>query len=593
MLALFALVALVIWRVTKGPPTPEGFLVMSDLDVGRLHHEVLELTAPATLAVEAAGSLEDADNPTVMAAYGWVLRRSDRQVVWQMDPAHAERDGGTLFKLHDTLRLEPGTYDVFFTTFGSTLDSRDHNELAGWFTGHWVQDENKWHLVMRLEGTEGQGIAQVVEHQEDAALAPHPQGRIWTSAPMGDHASAGYLFAVEQPLSVQVYALGEQCSEPCDYGWIEEVGTGRKVWTMTLENTTPAGGRAENRMFKGTVELAPGLYRAFFETDATHDWDIWRANPPLDPAAWGLTLSAATPAAAAHVRAYDPWANGAPLVQITRIRDDETRAVQVHIPHPTRTVVYATGEVGDQLYDYGWIENNDTGEKVWEMSKEKSMPAGGYDGNRAEIAFLELQPGTYTVHYQSDGSHSFEDWSNGTPDHPERWGITLFPFAGDAGPGMVEIMRVEGMPEMPFMPEDLQIPVPPLPPGVPPGAGTPIVNLTRLGKEEHIQRAVRLEHPTRLHIRALGEISSSGRYDYGWIERREDGTVVWEMNLENTRFGGGDDRNRLFDGIVPLPPGEYFVHFKTDFGHNFEDFEPDEAPSQPDWWGIYIEKLDH
>jgi hypothetical protein len=65
------------------------------------------------------------------------------------------------------------------------------------------------------------------------------------------------------------------------------------------------------------------------------------------------------------------------------------------------------------------------------------------------------------------------------------------------------------------------------------------------------------------------------------------------MNLENTRFGGGDDRNRLFDGIVPLPPGEYFVHFKTDFGHNFEDFEPDEAPSQPDWWGIYIEKLDH
>jgi hypothetical protein len=593
MLALFALVALVIWRVTKGPPTPEGFLVMSDLDVGRLHHEVLELTAPVTLAVEAAGSLEDANNPTVMAAYGWVLRRSDRQVVWQMDPARAERDGGTLFKLHDTLRLEPGTYDVFFTTFGNTLDARDHSELASWFTGHWVQDENKWHLVMRLEGTEGQGIAQVVEHQEDATLAPHPQGRIWTSAPMGDDASAGYLFAVEEPLAVQVYALGEQCSEPCDYGWIEEVGTGRKVWTMTLENTTPAGGRAENRMFKGTVELAPGLYRAFFETDATHDWNIWRANPPFDPAAWGLTLSAATPAAAAHVRAYDPWANGAPLVQITRIRDDETRAVQVHIPHPTRTVVYATGEVGDQLYDYGWIENNDTGEKVWEMSKEKSMPAGGYEGNRAEIAFLELQPGTYTVHYQSDGSHSFEDWSNGTPDHPERWGITLFPFAGDAGPGVVEIMRVEGMPEMPFMPEDLQIPVPPLPPGVPPGAGTPIVNLTRLGKEEHIQRAVRLEHPTRLHIRALGEISSSGRYDYGWIERREDGTVVWEMNLENTRFGGGDDRNRLFDGIVPLPPGEYFVHFKTDFGHNFEDFEPDEAPSKPDWWGIYIEKLDH
>ena len=48
------------------------------------------------------------------------------------------------------------------------------------------------------------------------------------------------------------------------------------------------------------------------------------------------------------------------------------------------------------------------------------------------LAFVDLEPGMYTLYYRTDGSHSFEDWSNGEPAHGERWGISLFSLNGDS-----------------------------------------------------------------------------------------------------------------------------------------------------------------
>src|SRR5690606_20904115 len=93
----------------------------------------------------------------------------------------------------------------------------------------------------------------------------------------------------------------------------------------------------------------------------------------------------------------------------------------------------------------------------------------------------------------------------------------------------------------------------PTPPAL--GTGVDLVEATRLGPEQRKEIPFRLTTPTALHVYAVGEISLSGRYDYGWIERTDTGEIVWEMTWQNTRPAGGDDRNRLFDGIIDLVPG--------------------------------------
>ena len=46
-------------------------------------------------------------------------------------------------------------------------------------------------------------------------------------------------------------------------------------------------------------------------------------------------------------------------------------------------------------------------------------------------------------------------------------------------------------------------------------------------------------------------------------------------------------KNRRFDGVVTLPPGQYVVHYKTDNSHHYQDFN-EERPEDPKAWGITI-----
>ena len=42
-----------------------------------------------------------------------------------------------------------------------------------------------------------------------------------------------------------------------------------------------------------------------------------------------------------------------------------------------------------------------------------------------EFWFTQLDPGTYEVFYESDGSHSFHDWNAAKPRNPQMWGVTV------------------------------------------------------------------------------------------------------------------------------------------------------------------------
>src|SRR5690606_22743832 len=97
-------------------------------------------------------------------------------------------------------------------------------------------------------------------------------------------------------------------------------------------------------------------------------------------------------------------------------------------------------------------------------------------------------PGRYTLGYQTDESHAYGHWLHGEPDHPERWGVTLFPLAEHVDTSAVQVVAQacqrgddEGMPEMPEVPGVPDGPPPPPPPAL--GTGTNLLQAIRLGAE--------------------------------------------------------------------------------------------------------------
>jgi len=213
------------------------------------------------------------------------------------------------------------------------------------------------------------------------------------------------------------------------------------------------------------------------------------------------------------------------------------------------------------------------------MDGETSVHAGGARKNRQEIVFVTLDPGIYTLKYQTDGSHSWEDWNSAPPDNPERWGVSLFTMPG----GSIELLEDTNPETLPGTSQETNTLVV--------HKGASIVNWTRLEGYAELSATFTLEEAARLRIVAMGEIGRHDRYDYGWISQREENRPVWDMNLDNTLAAGGSARNRLFDSVIELEAGQYEVHFVTDDTHHYGNFDA-ETPDQPELWGISIYYVD-
>ncbi len=586
---LVAVVLLLVGRFLVGSPHPPGLIVFTDIEPGTLQHSAFRVEQPVRFAVAATGSFEaaDATAETPLAAYAWLLRRDDREVVWAMQPGEVTAGRGTLATAADTLVLEPGTYDAFFASYGSTPPLREESLFKRIIdpAQPWRSEAGKWQFILRPTDGKGTGASRL-GHEDEDERAPCTGPCFWTTAPTRNHRTSERLFEVQRPLRLRLYALGEVGEARSDYGWIEDAATGERLWEMTADNTTAAGGGDRNRRFADEVALATGIYRAVYRTDRSHAAFDWQTNPPFDPFGWGLTLQPTDPADVSALTAFDPWHTRVPLASLVAVPNDAHRTATLEVSQPVRVVVYAIGELlRGRCYDCAWIEDA-RGKEVWKMSLDKTEPAGGADKNRQQTAFLTLEPGHYTLHYKTDDSHAYGDWNDDAPTYPMRWGVTLFPVASTLSEGaiLVRSNAETWAGSEPALPEAPEAPLPPL------GEGKQLVDASRLGNEAQVEHEFELEEAAQLRISALGEISRGGRYDYGWIEDDETGETVWEMTLENTRPGGGSDRNRRFDGLVRLGPGQYVLHFRTDGSHAYDDFG-DDAPDAPASWGIKVERV--
>ena len=575
LVLLVLLAVLVLVRMITGPPPPDGLVVMVDLEPFEVEHAAFEVMQPTRSAVEATGSFEEASD-NALAAYGWIIRRGDRQVVWRQEAATSRAGRGHAAHQADTLILEPGTYDVYFASFGDRYASEHDRRRAGW-----RNDANQWKVV--VNPLEEVASAQLTRDQRFTPVVQALPDLVWTTAPMRSDKERNYLFEVTQPATVQLYAVGEVGDDVADEAWIENVATRERVWSFGPDNTAPAGGIERNRRFDGAVDLTPGTYRAVVRTDRNHAFGDWWGNPPYDVASWGLSVQAE----GGVMKDFDPWTSREPLISFMRVPDRTERSQRFEVTEPMEVVAYGVGEItSGGTYDYGELlkEEADRKHTVWKMSRSKSSHAGGGDKNRVEVAFLTLEPGTYTLRYVTDGSHAYDDWNTARPDYPERWGVSLFPM----NPADVSAFRLlsgnqAGSWEAVEVPEAA-----PMPPGL--SDGDVLVDWQGLRGDENLSYSFSLDEESRLHIVAVGEIAADDRYDYGWIERKN-GDVVWSMTRENTRPAGGTDRNRSFDGVVTLPAGAYLARFRTDFSHHAGDFNG-EAPEKPDAWGMKIYRVE-
>ncbi|MEM1096608.1 MAG: hypothetical protein AAGJ10_18560, partial [Bacteroidota bacterium] len=302
------------------------------------------------------------------------------------------------------------------------------------------------------------------------------------------------------------------------------------------------------------------------------------------PLFYGLTLRAIPARDSVHAVPFDPWGSRGPMAEITRVTNNQQLSTQIRLERPLKAIVAAMGEISSSVYDYGWIVDDRTGNTIWELSDDNSTWAGGNENNRMATAFLDLQAGTYTMHYRTDGSHAFNDFDDGAPDNEERWGITLFALdrmvtdedftvlqeAQRGASARVDTEIAETMLPRFDIPQDRIL-----------------VQHTELGDNASIEAPFSLYQSSELYIYALGELSFSVQYDYGWIVRADTRETVWEMTWDNTEAAGDDGRSRYFSGIITLPEGDYIVYFTTDFSHAYGSFGRDEPPNA-DAWGITI-----
>jgi len=416
-------------------------VTITDLRPRELRSTVFRVTAAQDLRVTAVGaepegrrgtfgwvttmwasSTDAATEPWLGNA--WILDLTTRRVVWELSAAPTTRGHRDTATFNGAVHLLPGTYEAFYAAYPSiSVDDSSHTTAARFI--NWLHDSGVDLFRLTIDGnaqTVTGAEADRARHafEADAVVALH-------GSPKEPFLQAG--FALDRPTTVEWYAEGElRENAEFDTGWIVNADTHELVWKLTWRTSAPAGGAPKNRFARISRTLPAGRYAALYTSDDSHAPGDWNQAPPHDPEAWGLVVRVVDPAARAGVKtfAYQHVAEDAVIVALTRIGNAESRTRAFTVPRPMDVRVYAIGEGrNDQMFDYGWITNAATNQRVWEMRYADSGHAGGDPKNRVVDQTIHLDKGEYIVHYVSDDSHAYDDWNASPPYDPRHWGITI------------------------------------------------------------------------------------------------------------------------------------------------------------------------
>ena len=59
---------------------------------------------------------------------------------------------------------------------------------------------------------------------------------------------------------------------------------------MEYRDSEHGGGANKNREFNYSMTLKKGTYRVYYESDGSHSYRRWNADPPRNQELWGITV---------------------------------------------------------------------------------------------------------------------------------------------------------------------------------------------------------------------------------------------------------------------------------------------------------------
>ncbi len=588
--------ALCLALLGTGSARAAVFLRLDDYDTKDLKTAGFELARKAHVEIDALG----VRNPwsDEYAAYAWIIDANTRQVVWSQDDSdgttvrggHRDRRDRRMLRTHESVDLGPGRYELYawaglgyngnFNNFRFHFSSlgklRDLVDLADSHDDGDV-DDRRFKTALRdcyVELASNDIQKSEVKNFDPTGEVP---GAVFRANRLGDHAFVEKGLRVDKPLDLRLYGTCEwpnDWREPADATWIINADTRERVWELSRRNTEDAGGAEKNRSFDTEVHLDAGRYVLCAGTDDSHSFDEFNAAPPYDPAAWGVQVLPGHSFDAAAFHVEDAPVRGEPVVDLTKVRDNDVLERRFKVNRDGDVLVYALGEWndnGDEFADRGWITRAGSRDVVWEMKERNTHHAGGAEKNRMFDGLVKLAAGDYVAHFETDDSHSYRRWNSEAPYDREAWGLAVYPAHGmTAHDFQVSELRKndDGSADKYDKPADA------------------LASITRVRNHAHEHDKFTLTKATKVHIYALGEGVDRDMADYGWIEDKN-GEVVWEMTWRKTHEAGGARKNREFDGDVLLDAGTYEVHFETDGSHAYGSWN-DRRPDDPSAWGITI-----
>ncbi len=515
--------------------------------------------------------------------YAWIIDTETREVVWHwLDEEGTIRrgDGGDdqdLFGLRaidKKLQLEEGKYELYFgggsaqniawkdrandiDSFGDLMHVIFRSRRRTEYNQRYQRELG---VVVSAPSLRPISLSDAISEKLESSIVAFTRTE--------ENEKLEFGFTLTTKTNLDIYAVGEgERNEAFDYFWIYNAASQERVFEMSYKNSDYAGGASKNISTKRSINLEAGSYKVSYVTDDSHDYGGWNAIPPDDPEFWGVTIWPSSSTDATHVVEYKQPKTGTPLVDLSRVRNNELLSQGLRVNKEAEVLIVCYGEEGNRrdMVDYGWIINADTREIVWEMDSWDTEHAGGAEKNRWVKEKISLEPGNYVVYYSSDGSHAYRSWNSAKPREEEKWGIQVYPV-NDSAIEKIEVVS----------PEDLK-------------SESLIADISLVGNNEVIREQFEIEEDTEVVILGLGEGEYNEMYDYGYIQDIETGDVVYEMRYGDSKHAGGAKKNREFRERIVLEKGAYRLVYKSDDSHSFKKWNAD-PPRNSEDWGIRILK---
>lgn len=251
------------------------------------------------------------------------------------------------------------------------------------------------------------------------------------------------------------------------------------------------------------------------------------------------------------------------IAYFVRAKDEELFEQGFALSDDTNLRLYAVGEGRkDAIFDYMWIYDANTRERVFEMSYRNTRYAGGAEKNIKLDETIELPAGAYVISYRTDDSHAYGKWNALPPDDPQFWGVAVYPATTADKANIIPYKA----------PKTLE----------------PVVELTRVRNYELVSKGFDVKKDMDLRILCIGERGHDDEMaDYGWIVDADTRETVWKMRPYRSERAGGAEKNRLVNDKIKLPKGKYIAYYRTDGSHAYNSWNSS-RPDDEEHWGITL-----